>query len=1070
MSHALHSFSLRTALLCFTLAVATGCHHHAAQPSDGGVDAGSDGGSDAGDGGGGSDAGPSDGGSPDGGDGGVAIVINSIFPSEGPIAGGTNLLINGSGFVDGFATSGGGAVSARTQVRVGGALATNVNVIDDNRLFATTPAGAPGAADLEIDNPNGSGICSGCYRYLAHVVIDSVEPAAGPSRGGTAVTVHGSGFDAELAVTFAGAPLVQLAVVDAHTATGIAPPGALGPATVAAITRDGRASLPGAFTYRDPLTLSDVQPRLVPTAGGTALALSGQGFTAQAALSIDGQPVASYWIDAEHLGLLSPAHAAGAVDVTVTDPGALALNGGTPSATLARGLVYGDPASTLPGPLALSSLWPTHGPLAGGTCPAACLHLAGAGFTQGDLVVALGGTVVDPASIHIASDQLLSLDLPVGAQAGAIAVSVASASQSSADTIPASDPGAFHYDALLSLASVSPATAPASAAPAVSVTLNGIGFNLSPGAPLVVRIGALDATNVQIASDGNSLTALAPAGAAGLADVEVIATDADGWQRHALLPAAFTFVAPLSLLSVSPSSGARSGGARVSLYGRGFTAGLSAKFGSAAATNVQILSSSEATCTIPAGAPGAVNVTATLGAASDTLSAGFTYFNPGSNSGGTSGPVLQGTLNVTVLDERGAGGVAGALVAVSLSDGTNLHATTDSNGQFTFADPRLVLTSTVTASKPTYNTITVEGVAVENLTVYLLGPAPVVPPPPPPPADAGPPPPPETATISGHVYGFKIPPTITLNANQRIVAYVRETSGSIYGGAPFQPPGTPLIVAHDGDGFGFTTANLSPFALYAELGVETTTGTDLYTFAPFLLGVLRGVQPNPHAPVTNADIILDTHLDQTVTAQVLSPPDPGAGNTLLHQAAVDLDLGSAGIIPLSSTQTTASSFDFTALPAAEGQGFVFIDEVTNGMATSIYLRRIFSDVGQGVTLGPYLPFPLLQAPVAGGPAFDGTFRWTMSEGLAPNLIQLRLDNALPDGTDINWTVVLPGTVRAVTIPDAVRAQLLAGSTANWTVTCSYAPGFNFDFWNYNDLYSTGWITYAYGFGQFTVPP
>jgi len=1061
------SSSRTTPLLAAALVAAaftvSGCHRSSSPALDAGPDAGADGGSDAG----GSDAGSPDAGAPDGGDAGVIISVGELFPAEGPVDGGTNVLITGAGFVDGFATTGGGAVSALTQVKIGGALATAVNVIDDNRLQATTPAGAPGAADVEIDNPNGAGVCTGCFRYLAHVTVDSIDPAVGLTRGGTPVTVHGSGFDSDLVITLGGAPLVQLQLVDAQTATGFAPPGAPGPADVAAITRDGRGTAPGAFTYRDVLQLRDVQPRLVGTAGGAQLTLTGQGFGAQASVAIDGTTAASYWIDSAHLGAVAPAHAAGAVSVSVSDPSALSADGGAASVTLARGLVYGDPAATLPGPLALESLWPAHGPIAGGSCPAACLHLEGSGFSASDLVVMIAGAAVSPTRLHVASDQELSLDLPAGAQSGPVDVAVSSASESASSAIPSSDPGAFHYDPVLSIASIAPAAAPASGTPAVAVTISGAGFDQSAGAPLEVRIGALDATAVVVAPGGASLTAVAPAGPAGLADIEVIATDADGETRSALLSGGFTFTAPLSLLQVSPSSGAQSGGEKVALYGTGFTAGLAATFASASCANVQLVSSSEATCTLPPGSPGAVAVTATLGSAADTLPSGFTYFDPTSTAGGVSGAVLQGTLNVTVLDQRTGSGLASATVDVTTSDGSALSGTTDSNGQLTFSDPRLVLDASVTASKPTYNTITVQGIAVENLSVYLIGPAPVTPPPPP--SDGGQPPPPETASISGHVYNFKIPPTLVLGANQRVVAYVRETAGSIYSGAPFSSPGSPLVVTSDGASFSFTTQDLSPFALYAELGVESTVGTDLTTFDPFLLGVLEGVQPNPDAPVTDADIILDTHLDQTVTAQFVSPPDPGPDNTLLHQAAVDLDLGTAGIIPLSSAQTTATSIDFTALPAAEGQGFVFIDEVTNGAAESVYLRRIFGDLSQGVTLGPYLPFPLPQSPVQGGAAFDGTFTWQIGDGLQPNLIQLRADATLVDGTDIDWTVVLPGTARSVAMPGVVSAQIPSGTTVAWTVTSSYAPGFNFDFWTYGDLDGTGWITYAYGFSQYTAP-
>ncbi len=160
-----------------------------------------------------------------------------------------------------------------TTVHIGGALATSINVIDDNRLQATTPAGSAGAADVRVDNPNGTGTCAGCFRYLAHVEVDAIDSPE--RRGERRHAGHGArrGLHQRSPVTIGGAPLIELAVTDAQTATGLTPPGALGPQDVAAVTHDGRGTAPGAFTYQAPLALTDVQPRLAPTAGGNSLVL-----------------------------------------------------------------------------------------------------------------------------------------------------------------------------------------------------------------------------------------------------------------------------------------------------------------------------------------------------------------------------------------------------------------------------------------------------------------------------------------------------------------------------------------------------------------------------------------------------------------------------------------------------------------------------------------------------------------------------------------------------------------------------------------------------------------------------
>src|SRR5205085_36689 len=158
----------RALAIALAAALGVGCTHSLSRP-----DAGSDGGGPGGDGG-------FDGGAlPDAGP--VAVRVRGVFPGHGPASGGNGALVSGSGFVEGFAARGGAAVSAQTTVKVGGALASSVDVIDDNRLQIVLPAGLGGPADVTVVNPNGSGTCAGCYRYQAPLEVSAIEPARGPS-------------------------------------------------------------------------------------------------------------------------------------------------------------------------------------------------------------------------------------------------------------------------------------------------------------------------------------------------------------------------------------------------------------------------------------------------------------------------------------------------------------------------------------------------------------------------------------------------------------------------------------------------------------------------------------------------------------------------------------------------------------------------------------------------------------------------------------------------------------------------------------------------------------------------
>jgi large repetitive protein len=71
------------------------------------------------------------------------LAIASVTPSAGPAAGGTSITIRGNGFGPG------------TKVRIGGALASSVSVIESNSISAVTPQGTIGVADIEVTNSDG---------------------------------------------------------------------------------------------------------------------------------------------------------------------------------------------------------------------------------------------------------------------------------------------------------------------------------------------------------------------------------------------------------------------------------------------------------------------------------------------------------------------------------------------------------------------------------------------------------------------------------------------------------------------------------------------------------------------------------------------------------------------------------------------------------------------------------------------------------------------------------------------------------------------------------------------------
>jgi hypothetical protein len=136
----------------------------------------------------------------------------------------------------------------------------------DFALIAALPVDARSYDDRDIPT-------AGTYRYrvravnslgasvysdIAEIVISTpapaiagIEPAEGPSEGGTPVVIRGSNFLGAVSATLRGVPLSGLQLVSAEEIRGVTPGGARGPAYLTVTAAGGEASLPAAFTYAD---------------------------------------------------------------------------------------------------------------------------------------------------------------------------------------------------------------------------------------------------------------------------------------------------------------------------------------------------------------------------------------------------------------------------------------------------------------------------------------------------------------------------------------------------------------------------------------------------------------------------------------------------------------------------------------------------------------------------------------------------------------------------------------------------------------------------------------------------
>jgi hypothetical protein len=176
--------------------------------------------------------------------------------------------------------------------------------------------------------------------YSVAPTVTLVSPGQGPTAGGTVVTITGTGFVSGATVTFGGTAATPVVFGSATSITATTPAHAAGPVNVVVTNPDLQSgTLAGGFTYVAPPTVTAVSPSFGPVAGGTSVTITGTNFVATPAVTIGGSnATGEVWVSSTTLTATVPAHAAGLVNVVVTNPDAQA-------ATLTNGYFYA-PAPT----------------------------------------------------------------------------------------------------------------------------------------------------------------------------------------------------------------------------------------------------------------------------------------------------------------------------------------------------------------------------------------------------------------------------------------------------------------------------------------------------------------------------------------------------------------------------------------------------------------------------------------------------------------------------------------------------------------------------------------------------
>ncbi len=607
-----------------------------------------------------------------------APTITSISPATGTPKGGTVITITGAGFLSG------------ATVTFGGNSATAVTWVSGTSLKATTPASpnnAEGPANVVVTNPDSQAatLISGfTYKYPAPT-ITSISPATATPKGGTVITITGTGFLSGSTVAFGANKATAVTFVSVTTLKATTPAStndADGAVNVTVTIPDGQtATLTNGLTYAYPVpTITSISPTIVTPKGGTVITITGTNFVSGATVAFGANnATAVTFVSATTLKATTPPstnEADGPVNVTVTNPG-------SQPATLTNGLLYQFPTPTI------TAISPLSVSTSGGTV----VTITGTNFLSG---ATAGFGANSATAVTFVSSTTLKATTPastLNTLEGTVTVWV-----TNPDGQTAMLPQGLMYDLPPSLTSVSPASGLPGGG--YTVTLNGQYFRCGAQCPAgpVVMFGSVPATSV-IFNNNASLTVKVPAQAAGT--VSVTEKNTDGLST--VLKNGFTYTSTF-VTQISPVIGPLGGGNTVTITGQGFTSGSTVTFGTTAATSVTFVSSTTLTAIAPAHVAGPVNITVTTSGESGILPTGYKYTglpiitslspSSGSLAGGTS-VVLHG-YNLGTINQVTFGGNAATIVSTvsnavnvttpAFSGGANPVAVVaaDAAGSFTF--------------------------------------------------------------------------------------------------------------------------------------------------------------------------------------------------------------------------------------------------------------------------------------------------------------------------------------------------------------------------------------------------
>ena len=324
-----------------------------------------------------------------------APEVAYVSPSSGGTEGGTTVTVVGHGF------------TGATGVRFGSLPAASFSVDADGQVTVVSPPARSGRVEIRVSTAAGTSPASADdgFTYGQGPVVGGSSPAGGPARGGTAVTIEGSGFSGATAVSFGPNVAVDFTVLSDARILATSPLGSgIVDVLVSTVIGTSPAVAAAQFTYsgQPPAgrSISSLSPLQGPDTGGTTVTIGGSGFSGLGGV-LFGDLAADFNVLSDNqVQVTTPAGPDGSARVTFTWP-----DGSPGSVTAGDGFTFQAPPVAGSAPV-ISSISPNTVDAVGG----AVLEISGVGFS-GVTGVSFGGVAAD---FKVVGDTQIEATAPPG--------------------------------------------------------------------------------------------------------------------------------------------------------------------------------------------------------------------------------------------------------------------------------------------------------------------------------------------------------------------------------------------------------------------------------------------------------------------------------------------------------------------------------------------------------------------------------------------------------------------------------------------------------------------------------